>query len=114
MGLSLQEVEVDSFRGKVEHLISSKAPDVFPFPFLFFLISFRISNPQVQAEAPVQAKTMTEQERAEAIKRQVEYYFSRHNLLQVRSSWALYMVKNSTSQSLLALCFVSFNSRFII
>ena len=29
---------------------------------------------------------MTEQERAEAIKRQVEYYFSRQNLLQVCSA----------------------------
>ncbi len=41
---------------------------------------------QVEPAAPIESKPMTDQERAEAIKRQVEYYFSRQNLLQVRQA----------------------------
>jgi hypothetical protein len=37
---------------------------------------------QVEPTAPAESKPMTDQERSEAIKRQVEYYFSRQNLLQ--------------------------------
>jgi len=37
---------------------------------------------EVEPTAPAESKPMTDQERSEAIKRQVEYYFSRQNLLQ--------------------------------
>jgi len=37
---------------------------------------------EVEPTTPVESKSMTEKERSEAIKRQVEYYFSRQNLLQ--------------------------------
>jgi len=38
---------------------------------------------EVEPSSTVETKSMTDVERAEAIKRQVEYYFSRQNLLQV-------------------------------
>jgi len=37
---------------------------------------------EVEPATPTESKSMTAEERAEAIKRQVEYYFSRQNLLQ--------------------------------
>ena len=53
---------------------------------LVFVLSLTIRISQVepsQPTTPVESKSMTEKERSEAIKRQVEYYFSRQNLLQV-------------------------------
>jgi len=41
-----------------------------------------IKEVEVEPASPIESKSMTDQERSEAIKRQVEFYFSRQNLLQ--------------------------------